>query len=551
MSLESQTQDQKSLRVVTGSKADFPALAGDCVCFANAAGGTIYIGLEDGQTLPPPGQRIDPALLERVRKRIGELTVNVQVAVALERASNGGEFIALTIGKAVGVASTSDGRYLLRVGDTCVPVRGDDVLQLINERPALPWESMTSLGVPTVQADESKVRRLGALLRGSDRVKASVKEKSQTELLVHYGLADANVLTHLGVLMVGTTRDRARLGTAPVVQAIKFDERGEKINKWQWDDYSLSPVELIDEIWETVPDFRERYELPDGLYRQHLPAYDKRVVRELLVNALVHRPYTQRGDIFLNLHPDRLEVVNPGQLPLGVTPQTMLHASRRRNDQLARLFHDLKLMEKEGSGFDLMYEVQLSHGRTVPLVKEGADSVCVSIGRRVQNPAIIRLMSEADQRYQLRPRERITLGLLAAYDGLTARELAERLELSDANTLHSGWMGRLLDLDLVRSSGRTQAMRYFVRPDLLKGVGLEGKTTLKRMEPYRLRALVEEDLSRYPGSSSSEVHQRVAPELAQRTIRRTLEELIAQGAVRHEGDRRWRRYWLTPKGQSE
>ena len=37
------------------------------------------------------GQRIDPALLERVRKRIGELTVNVQVAVALERASNGGE----------------------------------------------------------------------------------------------------------------------------------------------------------------------------------------------------------------------------------------------------------------------------------------------------------------------------------------------------------------------------------------------------------------------------------------------------------------------------
>ncbi|RMX18484.1 ATP-dependent DNA helicase [Vandammella animalimorsus] len=528
MSLESQTQDQKSLRVVTGAKADFPALAGDCVCFANAAGGTIYIGLEDDQTLPPPEQRIDPALLERVRKRIGELTVNVQVAVALERASNGGEFIALTIGKAVGVASTSDGRYLLRVGDTCVPVRGDDVLQLINERPALPWESMTSLGVPTVQADESKMRHLEALLRGSDRVKASVKEKSQTELLLHYGLADANVLTHLGVLMVGTARDRARLGTAPVVQAIKFDERGEKINKWQWDDYTLSPIELVDEIWETVSDFHELYELPDGLYRQHLPAYDKRVVRELLVNALVHRPYTQRGDIFLNLHPDRLEVVNPGRLPLGVTPQTMLHASRRRNDQLARLFHDLKLMEKEGT-----------------------DSVCVSIGRRVQNPAIIKLMTKADQRFQLRPRERITLGLLATYDGLTARELAERLELSDANALHTGWMGRLMDLDLVRSSGRTQAMRYFVRPDLLKGVGLEGKTTLKRMEPYRLRALVEEDLSRYPGSSSSEVHQRVAPELAQRTIRRTLEELIAQGAVRHEGDRRWRRYWLTPKGQSE
>jgi hypothetical protein len=43
----------------------------------------------------------------------------------------------------------------------------------------------------------------------------------------------------------------------------------------------------------------EHYELPDGLYRQHVPAYDEIVVRKLLVNALVHRPYPLRGDIFL------------------------------------------------------------------------------------------------------------------------------------------------------------------------------------------------------------------------------------------------------------
>jgi hypothetical protein len=59
-----------------------------------------------------------------------------------------------------------------------------------------------------------------------------------------------------------------------------------------WDDFSLSPVELIDAIWQDVADFHESYELADGLYRSKLPAYDPRVVRELLVNALVHRPYT-------------------------------------------------------------------------------------------------------------------------------------------------------------------------------------------------------------------------------------------------------------------
>ncbi len=149
------------------------------------------------------------------------------------------------------------------------------------------------------------------------------------------------MLTRLGVLLVGATVDRRALGSAPLVQAIKYDERGKKINKRIWDDFALSPVELVDAVWRDVPDFRESYEVPEGLYRRQVPAYDEKVVRELLVNALVHRPYTQQGDIYLNLHPDRLEVVNPGRLPLGVTPKNILHASRRRNEGLARVFHDL------------------------------------------------------------------------------------------------------------------------------------------------------------------------------------------------------------------
>lgn len=550
MNRETQQVDQKSLRVITGARADFSALAADCVCFANASGGCLRIGIEDDATEPPPDQRIAPELLDRLRKRIGERTVNVQVAPEIVRAGNGGEYIALRVARSVGVASTSDGRYFLRVGDACRPVVGDDVLHLLNDRPGVPWESMSSLGVPVSAASPEKAAALLAQLRASDRVKDSVKEKGDGELLAHYGLSDADVLTHLGVLMIGSTRDRARLGSAPAVQAIKFDELGQKVNKWLWDDYALSPVELVDAIWKAIPDFHESYELPDGLHRQKLPAYDRRVVRELLVNALVHRPYTQRGDIFLNLHPDRLEVVNPGRLPLGVTPQNILHASRRRNDRLATLFHDLRLMEKEGTGFDLMYDVQLSQGRTVPQPKEGVDSVSVTVGRRVFRPEVVSLMEEADARFQLRQRERITLGLLAASEGLTARELAVCLELASAEELHPAWLGRLLDLGLVQTRGKTQALRYFVTPTWLQGSGLDDKTTLKRVEPHRLRALIEEDLSRYPASSSGDIQRRTCPELDQKTVKRALDDLVQAGRVRYEGERRWRRYWLTAKGQN-
>lgn len=131
---ESLHLDRKSIRKVTGSTADFGELARDCVCFANSAGGTLLIGIEDDDDAPPVTQRIDPLLLDRV----SELSVNVQVVPELKRHDNGGEYISLTIPRSAGVASTS-GRYFLRIGDTCQPIVGDDVMRLANERPATPW----------------------------------------------------------------------------------------------------------------------------------------------------------------------------------------------------------------------------------------------------------------------------------------------------------------------------------------------------------------------------------------------------------------------------
>lgn len=543
-SVENEHCDRKSLRLVTGNTADFAELAKDCVCFANGHGGQILIGLEDDATEPPSDQWVSPEMLDRIRRRVGELTVNVDVAGEICTAENGGEYIALTVPRSTGVASTSDGRYFLRVGDTCLPIVGDDVLRLVDERPSTPWETMTSLRVPPSRFDRTKRARLAAALRASDRVKASVKEKFDEELLDHYGLADGDMLTNLGVLMVGTTRERTRLGSAPIIQAIKYDERGVKIAKYTWDDHCLAPDELIDVVWQEVSDFRESYELPDGLFRTSVPAYEEAVVRELLVNALVHRPYTQRGDVYLNLHPDRLEVVNAGRLPLGVTPQNILHASRRRNDGLARLFHDLKRMEREGTGFDLMYDRLLTSGRTAPVVTEGVDSVHVTIPRRVLHPGVIRLVADADQRYSLTQRERIALGILGQSEGMLASELATAIEVPETSLVRSSWLSRLLEIGVVGQTGRTRATRYFVEPTLLRSVGLDGKTTLQSIQPHRLQALILEDLERYPDSGRADINRRIGVEIDGKTITRALNKLIGEGVVVYTGERRWRTYRL-------
>ena len=543
MSLEGQLRDQKSLRAVTGKAADWAELIKDCIAFANASGGQLLLSIEDGQAEPPADQRIPADLPDTLRRKLSERTVNVTVLPQVATAPNGGQYIELRVPRALAVASTTDGRYFLRVADQSKPVTGDDVMRLASERAALPWETLTTLQLPRSDADPAQRLALLQALRASDRVKPSVKEKTDDELLDHYQLARGPLLTHLGVLCIGRQQQRALLATAPVIQFIKFDELGQKVNKLAWDDLTLSPMALIEAVWAEVPDFRERYELPDGLYRQHVPAFDEIVVRELLVNALVHRPYTQRGDIFLNLHPDRLEVVNPGPLPLGVTPRNVLHTTVRRNEHLARLFHDLKLMEREGSGYDKIFEVLLSQGRPVPALIETHDRVQVTVWRRIHAPEVIDFIAKADQTYQLTQRERIALGLLAQHDALTARELAERLELPTVDALQP-WLKRLLGWQLVQSAGRTQATRYFVDPGLLRALNFSAATTLKRIEPHRLAALIMEDVGRYPGTKMGDLHQRIGLDIPRSRVRRAVEQLVKDGQLRQEGVRNGTRYHL-------
>jgi len=259
LSQEGQLLDQKSLKAVTGKTADWNEIAKDCVAFANATGGRLLIGIEDGQDQPPPDQRLPLDLPDAVRRKLAERTVNVMALPNVVIAPNGGEYIELRVPRALSVASTTDGRYFLRVADQSKPVTGDDVMRLASERSALPWETQTTLHIPRIDAESAKREKLLHALRASDRVKSSVKEKSDDELLGHYQLSQGETLTNLGILCIGRQSHRAQVATAPVIQFIKYDELGQKVNKLVWDEHTLSPMELIEAVWQEVPDFRERY----------------------------------------------------------------------------------------------------------------------------------------------------------------------------------------------------------------------------------------------------------------------------------------------------
>jgi len=127
---------------------------------------------------------------------------------------------------------------------------------------------------------------------------------------------------------------------------------------------------------------------------------------------------------------------------------------------------------------------------------------------------------------------------------LFADEVSDNnIALRDAAFLRP-WLSRLLDLGLVQQTGRTRAARYFVPAELLRHVGLDGQTTLTRIQPHRLRALILEDLERFPDSGRVDIHRRIGPEIHEKTVVRALNELVDEGRVCTSGVKRWRTYRL-------
>lgn len=543
MTSESDTFEKKSLRAL--ENPDWKDLARHFVAFANHKGGTMWIGVEDDEDAPPPNQRVAPDVLDEVRRRIPDLTVNVGFSAEIVTAPNGGEYMEAQISRANRVASTSSGRFFRRIGSQSKSVGGEEVEWLFDQRSVHRWEARTSTKEPREAADPSMVSKLVDALRTSHQAKPSVKEKSPDQLLDHYNLANGPHLTNLGVLVVGTPMARAKLSAAPIIQVIERDESGEKINKMVWDDHTASPMELIDLVWEEVPTFRQFYELPDGMRRKHVPAFDKTVVRELLVNALVHRPYTQPGDITLDLYPDRLVVRNPGSFPVGVSAENVLLASARRNEDFARLFHDLGLMEREGSGLDNIYERLLSHGRPPPELAERHENVEVTVRRRIANPQIVKLMAVVGRRHQLETMPRIVLGLLAQSDFMSAADIAKRLGLENAQDL-SHYLQPLVRLGIVMKNGQTQATRYFVDPQLMLWPDAPGTETSGPIGTRALDALILEDIGRHPGSLSAEIRRRIGPEISRVRVWRRLRKLAGDGKVLVEGSPTNARYSLAP-----
>lgn len=114
-----------------------------------------------------------------------------------------------------------------------------------------------------------------------------------------------------------------------------------------------------------------RYEIPEA------------VIREAIINAVIHRNYQHNGFVQVLVFADRVEVWNPGELPPGLTPALLRepHGPIPRNPLIAEPFFRVQYVEKAGTGTTDMIQDCLEAGLPEPVFEQRGPHFVVTIWR--------------------------------------------------------------------------------------------------------------------------------------------------------------------------
>ena len=126
-----------------------------------------------------------------------------------------------------------------------------------------------------------------------------------------------------------------------------------------------------------------------GLQRTDTFEIPEAALREALINAVIHRDYSNQGrDIKVGVYDDIVNIVSPGGFPNSLTAESLSEGrSEIRNRVVARVFKELGFIEQWGSGIQRIKNICTAHGLVEPRIREKGDYVDVEFYRPVADSA--------------------------------------------------------------------------------------------------------------------------------------------------------------------
>lgn len=354
--------------------SSLPPVIRTLVAFANTAGGTLLIGLDDAGQVR--GLRDAKADEERVANAISE-SILPTLLPDIEVVHSGGKDILV-----VRVARWPGPFYVRREGgDRGVYVRLGSTNRRADENMREELERAARKSafdeLPCVGAEPDDLD-MDAVTKAFAAVNHGVKdaELESLGLVVRYG--ENLIPSNGGIILFGTPDARRRHFDDARIRCARFagSDKAEFLDRLDMDG---SVLDAVDEVPKFIRRNTRMAAKIEGLRRQDIPEYPPISLREALVNAVVHTDYTQRGSqIMVSVFDDRMVIQNPGMMPFGMTLNDFkAGVSRIRNPVIARVFRELDLMEEWGSGYRRIQEDCLAGGYPVPEWQEMASVVRV------------------------------------------------------------------------------------------------------------------------------------------------------------------------------
>ncbi|MBI1801385.1 MAG: putative DNA binding domain-containing protein [Chloroflexi bacterium] len=424
--------------------ADVMAIAETMIAFANAEGGTLFIGLSaDGMIYDLSGQDVDTSLTR------AQLLCRPPIRSEWQRAElPGGMAIALTVSRSPELHSLSDGRVLIRAGAENRPLSGGEIRQLVATKGSGDFEAELVPAARRADLDDGVIQEY--ITKREEKLRHKLTQPVE-EILREAGITDeGNDPTVAGLLLVGK-HPQAFLPQSGLV-FVRFPgtqpTSGEKAGYGRREELTGPLPRLIEETWQIIFHEMRVGAVVTGLRRQETTEYPPFAVREALINAVAHRDYRLGGRrIELRMFDDRLEIISPGGLAGYITVDNIVEEHFSRNPRLVHGLYQWGYIEELGLGVDKMIDDMLAAGHPPPKFKAAPYSFTVTLSNvksRAPMPPWLKNVSERQKRavQYLHEHGRITN---REYQSLCPDVSAETLRIDLADLVDKGLLIRIGD----------------------------------------------------------------------------------------------------------
>jgi len=306
------------------------------IAFANTAGGTLYVGINDDKTIvgvPNP----DDTLLKITNAVRSVIKPDVTLFVDYKTEKFGkAAVIVITVQKGTACpyyltdkGIRPEGVYV-RQGASSVPASETAILNMIKETDGEKYEDVRSLNQNLTFNETEQFFK-------TENVPFGLKQQKSLRLQTTDG-----VYTNLGLLLSDQSVHTIKMAVFEGLEKEIFKDRKEM---------SGSLLRQLSETYEYLDIYNRTHAEVKGPIRQEKRDYPEDALREALFNALVHRDYSFSNSTLISIFDDRIEFASIGGLPKGVSlDDIMLGLSVPRNENLANIFYRLRLIEAYGTG---------------------------------------------------------------------------------------------------------------------------------------------------------------------------------------------------------